>query len=435
MKRIVSILFVLTLGLCFWPSAALRAEPALEKVRTHLDEGRLDQALQDVQNHLLRHPQDPQGLFLHALILEKQGRIADAMHSYQVLIALRPDLPEPYNNLAALLADQGEFDKASEMLQEALRTHPSYASAHQNLGKIYAAMASQAYRQVLGNNGLPLQVRLDPLEELILEDGQPDQPVVMAANDPVPTPDEQQSVFALLPAMPNLNRPSEQPEPAERVEEARRPDRTGLNEQPDVVAQAVPEPEPQPGPEPEPGQPLQPDEARAPSQDPGQAQGQAPSQVQGPTPGQANTTPAPDRIDPAPVEQPVEPLGQTEDQRAEDAKPDPAARLTARVRAWAQAWASQDVTAYLSFYSDEFQPQGGLSLAQWREQRRTRISRPPFINITLSNIVVTQQDQNTARVVFAQRYRSDVINDKVQKELVFQKENGEWRIIRERLDG
>lgn len=409
MKRIVSILFVLTLGLCFWPSAALRAEPALEKVRTHLDEGRLDQALQDVQNHLLRHPQDPRGLFLHALIMEKQGRIADAMHSYQVLIALRPDLPEPYNNLAALLADQGEFDKASEMLQEALRTHPSYASAHQNLGKIYAAMASQAYRQVLGNDGLPLQVRLDPLEELILEDDQPDQPVVMAANDPVPTPDEQQSVFALLPAMPELNQPPKQPEPGHGVEEPRQPDQPGLNEQPD--------------------------EARAPGQDPGQAQGQAPSQVQGPTPGQANTTPAPDRIDPAPVEQPVEPLGQTEDQRAEDAKPDPAARLTARVRAWAQAWASQDVTAYLSFYSDEFQPQGGLSLAQWREQRRTRISRPPFINITLSNIVVTQQDQNTARVVFAQRYRSDVINDKVQKELVFQKENGEWRIIRERLDG
>lgn len=429
MQRIVSILLVLFVGLCFWPCEVLGAEPALDTVRTHLDEGRLDQALQDVQNHLLRHPQDPQGLFLHALIMEKQGRIPDAMHSYEVLIALRPDLPEPYNNMAALLADQGEFDKASEMLQEALRTHPSYASAHQNLGKIYAAMASQAYRQVLGNDGLPLQVRLDPLEELILKEDQPEPPVVMAENDPAPTTDEQQSVFALLPALPELNQPPEQPDPDQRVKEPRQPDQAGQtgqpvpSEQPEVVAQAVPDSEPK--------QPAQPQEA--------QPAGQTPHQASVQRPVQADAASAPDQTDPAPVKQPAASLGQAEEQVAEEPKADPATRLTAqltpRVRAWAQAWADQDVTAYLSFYSDEFQPRGGVSLAQWREQRKTRVSRPPFINIRLSNIVVTQQDQNTARVVFAQRYRSDVINDEVQKELVFQKENGEWLIIRERLDG
>ena len=100
---------------------------------------------------------------------------------------------------------------------------------------------------------------------------------------------------------------------------------------------------------------------------------------------------------------------------------------------WANAWASQNVEAYLSFYSGNFRPEGGLGLAQWREQRRTRVAAPPFINVTLSNIVVTILDENAAQVRFAQRYRSNVINDEVSKELQLRKEDGQWRISRERL--
>ena len=107
--------------------------------------------------------------------------------------------------------------------------------------------------------------------------------------------------------------------------------------------------------------------------------------------------------------------------------------VSAVVRNWAKAWADQNVPAYLSFYSNSFQPEGGLDYDRWREQRKTRVAAPPFINVTLSNIAVAIDDQDSVQVRFTQRYRSNLVNDQVMKELQMRQENGQWRITRERL--
>ncbi len=356
--------------LAFWGTCsipALCADSHLDRAVQLFQDEKNTESLQAVQDHLLEWPNDPRGMFLRALILERMGQAMEAMEVYQELIRAHPEFPEPYNNLAGLLAAQGRYDEAKEILQQALQTHPSYAAAHQNLSKIYSAMASQAYRRVLGAEGESPRVSLESLEELSIPDGQ----TLLAYSTPsraTPAPP-----INLLPEA----APAPEESPADR-EVAAKP-RTSSDH-----------PERQPPPE----LPLQP-----------QIEEQQP-------------------VSPKPPEQPDIVVPHISDLHQ---------HMQNLLREWAKAWASQDGAAYLSFYSSSFIPERGLSHQAWREQRQVRVSAPRFINITLSEVTVSQLDQDLVQVHFSQHYRSNTINDQVRKELLFKKENGQWRIIRERL--
>jgi len=358
--------------LAFWGSwtvPALCAGSHLDRAVQLFQDEKNVESLQAVQDHLLEWPNEPRGMFLRALILERIGQAMDAMEVYQELIRAHPEFPEPYNNLAGLLAAQGRYDEAKDILQQALQTHPSYAAAHQNLSKIYSAMASQAYRRVLGAEGESPQVSLESLEELSIPEGQ----TLLAYSTPSrATPAASQN---LLPEA----APTSDETPADRE----------VADQPRASSDH-PESERRPPPEP----PLHPqiEEQQLVSRDP-------PEQ--------------PDIVVPH-----ISDLHQ---------------HMQNLLREWAKAWASQDVAAYLSFYSPSFVPGRGLSHQAWKEQRQVRVSAPMFINITLSEVTVSQQDQDLVQVHFSQHYRSNTINDQVRKELLFKKENGQWRITRERL--
>jgi tetratricopeptide (TPR) repeat protein len=107
------------------------------------------QALQLLDGHLARNPQDAEARFTRGLALVRLDRSKDAIKVFADLTRDYPQLPEPYNNLAVLYAAQGEYEKARDALQAALATHPSYATAHENLGDIYAALAGAAYNRAL----------------------------------------------------------------------------------------------------------------------------------------------------------------------------------------------------------------------------------------------------------------------------------------------
>lgn len=361
-------------------SMAPCAEPSLKQAIEMFQAGKTVETLQAVQDYLKTWPNEPRGLFLQGLILERLGRIAEAMNVYQGLINTHPEFPEPYNNLAGLLASQGRLEEAKETLQKALQTHPSYAAAHQNLSKIYSAMASQAYRRVLGTEEAGLQVSLATLEELSVLNGQtlladsakprsaapaaqPDKPAAVAV------PPVRESLPVVVPSpVETLREPMSAPELAEatpRIKDRSAPE-TGI-ESPAVVRQ--------------------------------------PTQ-------------------PAPPESP---------KHAEPQESDVQQQVKSVIEEWAKAWAKQDVRAYLSFYSSSFVPEGGASFEQWKEQRKVKVAAPPFIRIVLSDITVTELEQGVTQVYFSQRYRSNIVNDQVRKELLFKKDNGQWRIIRERL--
>ncbi|HDQ40717.1 MAG TPA: tetratricopeptide repeat protein [Desulfonatronum sp.] len=365
MKHVLIIIVMLAFSGA-WIASAPCVEASLDQAVQFFQVEKNTEALQAVQDYLRKRPDEPRGMFLHGLILERMGQTMEAMEVYQDLIRIHPEFPEPYNNLAGLLAREGRYEEAKEILQQALLTHPSYAAAHQNLSKIYSAMASQAYRRVLGAKENGLQVSLEPLEELSSFDRQTLLAVSATAGAPPsssPPLTEEKSTAAETPVVPlTVAEVSKNEDPSQK--------------------QPVPEPTPS---------------ARVAEELP--------------------RTPEPSRT-PDPVWPQALDLQQ---------------QMKSLLHEWAKAWANQDVSAYLSFYSSSFVPERGLSRQAWQEQRKTRVAAPPFINITLSEVTVTRQSQDLVQVHFSQHYRSNVINDQVRKEILFKKDNGQWRIIRERL--
>ena len=99
---------------------------------------------------------------------------------------------------------------------------------------------------------------------------------------------------------------------------------------------------------------------------------------------------------------------------------------------WAQAWSNQDVDAYLAAYSQNFVPASEQSLAQWREQRRQRLTRPSRIDVDLQAIEVLVFDARRARARIVQAYNADHYSDLSRKELQMVHEDGRWRIAAER---
>ncbi|MBI3171024.1 MAG: tetratricopeptide repeat protein, partial [Hydrocarboniphaga effusa] len=114
-----------------------------------IEQGKAGDALQLLDKHLGKNPQDAEARFMRGLALVRLDRSKDAIRVFADLTRDYPQLPEPYNNLAVLYAGQGDYEKARDALEAALATHPSYATAHENLGDIYAALAGAAYNRAL----------------------------------------------------------------------------------------------------------------------------------------------------------------------------------------------------------------------------------------------------------------------------------------------
>ncbi|WP_293373365.1 tetratricopeptide repeat protein [Nevskia sp.] len=101
--------------------------------------------------------------------------------------------------------------------------------------------------------------------------------------------------------------------------------------------------------------------------------------------------------------------------------------------AWAAAWTRRDVDAYLAAYAPDFKPDGGLSLGEWREQRRARIGKAKSIAVAVVNPEITRIDAQHLSVSFMQDYSSDTISDKVIKIIELEQVGGSWKISRETL--
>jgi len=104
------------------------------------------------------------------------------------------------------------------------------------------------------------------------------------------------------------------------------------------------------------------------------------------------------------------------------------------VNAWAKAWASKNVDAYLAFYAKDFQTPGGEARADWEKTRRQRISAPKSITVTVDGPKVNLSGDSQARVTFRQGYSSDVLKGAyATKTLVLAKVDGRWLIQQERV--
>jgi tetratricopeptide (TPR) repeat protein len=111
---------------------------------------------------------------------------------------------------------------------------------------------------------------------------------------------------------------------------------------------------------------------------------------------------------------------------------DPSAEILNTVNGWAQAWSKKDADAYLAYYAKDFKTPGGEGRAAWEKTRRSRVTAPKSISVSLASPKVTMDGPDRARVTFRQNYRSDVLKSNSTKTLILVRADGGWKIVEER---
>ncbi len=101
------------------------------------------------------------------------------------------------------------------------------------------------------------------------------------------------------------------------------------------------------------------------------------------------------------------------------------------LKGWAAAWSAQDVDLYLSFYDKQFLPENGSSRKIWISQRQTRLLKPRWIEVRLSDFIFEQRNENQAEVEVTQLYRSNSFRDSSKKKFLLKRSDDGWQILNE----
>lgn len=102
------------------------------------------------------------------------------------------------------------------------------------------------------------------------------------------------------------------------------------------------------------------------------------------------------------------------------------------LESWKNAWQAADVESYLAAYSTQFIPANHRSLADWKVQRATSLTKPKFIDLKINNPVIERLHDGRLQITFIQHFVSNSYQDIVRKALILQREDGRWRIREER---
>lgn len=104
------------------------------------------------------------------------------------------------------------------------------------------------------------------------------------------------------------------------------------------------------------------------------------------------------------------------------------------VRAWAAAWSSKDMNAYLGSYAKNFDTPKNLPRKSWEDERRDRIMGKSRISVKVSDIT-TKSNGNNATVKFRQTYDADALSTSSRKTLELNKVGDRWLIAKESTGG
>ena len=105
------------------------------------------------------------------------------------------------------------------------------------------------------------------------------------------------------------------------------------------------------------------------------------------------------------------------------------------VASWAEAWSSQDVERYLSFYGHHFDPGKGMTRERWAAIRRKRVAAPEYIQLEIQNPSVSFQSADRASVRFLQIYSSSTFDGQTMKTLRLSRGSDGWKIVGEETGG
>lgn len=108
--------------------------------------------------------------------------------------------------------------------------------------------------------------------------------------------------------------------------------------------------------------------------------------------------------------------------------------VEAAVRAWAAAWSSKDMGAYLGSYGKDFATPNGQARKSWEDDRRSRIVGKSRISVKLENLSVAVTG-GKATAKFKQAYSADSLSVSSRKTLALAKTGDRWLITRESTGG
>ncbi len=100
------------------------------------------------------------------------------------------------------------------------------------------------------------------------------------------------------------------------------------------------------------------------------------------------------------------------------------------ISAWKKAWEDKDLEAYISFYDAQFRSRG-MNLNAWKAHRERLNRKYPSLEVAISDLVVVQFSDDTARVSFKQDYRANGYRDFGLKKILLIKRGEHWKIKKE----
>ena len=310
------------------------------------------------------------------LRLWQEADFNGAEAGFKQIIAADQKDPRAYNNLAAFYAAQGNYEQARDYLELALATDERYATIYRNLGSVYAEMARGSYGRAL---------QLDKTKNLI------SLPVFSSKGVVSLSPMNEETIVMLEQ---NPEKDTVPPQLSEVGKQIAAASIDTLNEAPPPIV------EPQ---------------------------------------HQLEIVAEKENIQVVKEELPVEVI---KEEPPSEIEPIDAVTVASRhegveqfMQHWAQAWSNQDADDYLTFYGEKFIPPAGKKRADWEDQRRTRLTTPKDILISLDDFQLIPQKNNRVQIKVVQKYQSDLMTDQFLKVFDLQKTEKSWEILRERSLG
>ena len=334
-------------------------------------------------------------------ILYKKGDAAKALERLDVLLAGKPRDAQGVKIAQArflkglILAEQGKAPEAIKVYVGLTEDYPELPEPYNNLAVLYASQNQLDKAQ----KALEMAISTHPSYATAHENlGDIYARMASQAYDKALQLDKAnaaaQTKLALVKEMfSNSGKPNR---PPAKGEAAKLP-------APPVAAPAAPEPVKPEAPKPEPVKPEAPKPA-------------------------VETKPAPEAKPVVETPPPVPPK-----EKPAAGKADSEAAVLKALQAWAKAWSSKNVGAYLAAYDKDFKAPGGESRASWEKSRKERISRPKSIRVIIDEPRITLEGGGKAAATFRQTYKSDALSSTTTKTMVFVKSGDKWLILQERV--
>jgi len=360
-------------------------DPELVRIEAMTQRGEHRNAMAAINTFLAQHPNNLEAELTKGLVLNNMGEVKEAESLLRNAIARHPTSPELYNNLAIIYSDQGDYGKAIETLLLAFSTHPSYAQVNENLREVYSSVASLAYNRALDLNS---DTKQTPNLIVLRRISSPSLPAVSHASlsSSIAANSTDKKLTSKVAASSTARKTSKSiTEPAKPIVIAARKQ----------VALPIPKLS-----DPEPKVEI------------------------------AKLVIKPAKKAPA-VKQSIVRVDTNNTTKTAKAQGSSTAAAIKAVNRWSWTWSTQNVNAYLGSYVDGYKPKKNVSHTQWRKLRTSRLTKPAFIKVKLSNLKSTRIASGVVEVTFLQKYQANTYKDQTKKKLTLRKVGAKWLISKE----